>query len=256
MSLSGRRWPVAIASGILCAAASGAARADPFFDPINAIDRPLTLPAHELGILGAGAARHLETGEVIAVSSLGAAYGVTDRFELSVSALDVEYTPATRILGPSGAATYAIWDRGAEIGVRFSVGGVVAPHPGAALQPSLPIRIAFGTRVRLDLGPEIPILVNAHPIVGVVAPFGVTVRLSDLAFAHLDTAAALYDVTARSMVIPAKLSLEFGIHVKKVPLSFTPFFAFPTLFTPGDERPHVHPKDYAGGLGLGTWFHL
>ena len=73
-------------------------------------------------------------------------------------------------------------------------------------------------------------------------------RLANVAFAHFDTAAALYNVTAHSVVIPARLSFEFGIHVKKVPLSFTPFFAFPTLFTPGDVHPHVHPKVYAGGL--------
>ncbi len=256
MALAGRRWPVAVASAILGVASPHAAHADPFFDPINAVDRPLTLPAHELAVAAGGFAVHPETGAVFVGSSLGASYGVTDRFEVQLSALNVEYTPDTRVLGPGGTLTYAIWDHGAQMGLRFNVGGVIAPDPGAALTPSVPIRIALGSRVRVDLGPQVPILATAHPVVGVVAPFGVTVRLADVAFVHFDTAAALYDVTARTAVIPARISFEFGMHVKKVPLSFTPFFAFPKLFTPGDVPLHVHPKLYAGGLGIGTWYRL
>ena len=114
MGLAGRRWPVAVASGILCAAWPGAAFADPFFNPIDAVDRPLTLPAHELGVATGGFAVHPETGPVFVGSNLGASYGVTNRLEVQLSALNVEYTPVTRLLGPGGAVTYAIPDHAAR----------------------------------------------------------------------------------------------------------------------------------------------
>jgi hypothetical protein len=257
MTFPGRRWLIALASGLAGAAWSGAALSDPLFDPIEAINRPLTLPAHILNVSGAGLARHLEDGEVIVFSTLDAAYGITDRFQVDLSAVNVEYTPTTRLLPPAAGATYAFLDqRPVEMGVRLSIGGVLSPAPGALLEPSLPIRLAFGSRVRIDLGPEFPIVIAPHPIVGLVVPFGVTVRLTTVLYGHFDTEAELADVTARSIVVPAKLSLELGMHIKKVPLAFTPFFGFPTLFTPGDIHPHVHPGDYAGGLGVGTWFRL
>jgi hypothetical protein len=251
-----RRWLVAIASGLACAAPVGSARAERFFDPTNAIDRPLTLPAHELSVFTGGVARHLETGEVVTTSTLGAAYGFTDRFEVELDAVNAEYTPTTRLLGPGATATYAFFDHVVQMGARLTVAGVIVPSPGGLLQPALPIRIPVGSRVRVDLGPQFPIVLNQHPIVGVVAPFGVTVHVFDTVFAHFDTAASLADVTAHSIVVPAKLTVEIGLHVRKLPLTFTPFFAFPTLITPGDEHPHWHPKDYAGGLGIGTWFRL
>jgi hypothetical protein len=69
-----------------------------------------------------------------------------------------------------------------------------------------------------------------------------------------DTAAEVFDVRARTMIIPARVTAIYEGRIHEHTFSLAPFFGFPQLWTPGDETPHFHKHDYSFGIGLGTWF--
>jgi hypothetical protein len=255
MLASALRRPLAFGAFAAIAAWSSVVFADGF-DMADAINRPLTLPGRTLGVGLGGGARHFENGVILSTVGLGAGYGITSKFEVNAEVFAVEMTPDARPLPPSGGVTYAFFDQVVEAGLSFHVGGVLTPSPGIVLTPSLPMRVPISSRFRLDFEPSLPILTTSHPAIGVVVPMAATFGVTSFFFVRFDTGAEVLDVRARSMFVPLRLTLEVAAHVKHQSFSLDPFFAFPEFWTPGDERPHLHPNDYGGGLNITTWFQL
>lgn len=230
--------------------------------PLSYVERPMTLPRLtlapqlELDVDRIGFAGR--TGAVVVAGmQLGATFGITKDLEVGAVVLPVQFNQGAGYGGlffgeeallaePSIFATYRFLHQhmielGARLRMEFIVprGGLSA---GFFIEPSVPLLVHLGPRVRLDAEVGIPIGVvpssttgKAETAVGLDVPVRVSFDIIEPLHVGASTGVRIEDFgnPKESAVVPLGIFMGYAVGGKKPIVDIDPFFNFVDFITPG-----------------------
>jgi hypothetical protein len=238
--------------------------------PVPFVERPLTLPEKHLRADASFNVIHYSFGPGfttnITALFLGAAFGITDDFEVSAVVIPLQFSEDFRYLNPDIGATYRFVEGDVEVGARLHLSIPVAGDRYFGILPSLPVLIRMGDIARLDTGVNFSFLFptgNGDPIVAWAGynfapysfeggiPLKFTFQIVPQAFVGLRTGfgVANFDFAGESTFIPLGFHGGGTIENDGKPLvDITGNFDFPLFLTPGSDGDKVVSRFWTVGV--------
>ncbi len=237
-----------------------------------AVQRGLTLPARTLRIdvgpsddaildgvgMEIGNRRGLRLGRTpggnaSAVLNIGAAYGITDNFEIGSLLLPIDFAPGAGFGDLEFYGRYRfVHSGGFELGLHITL--QVPTNTDLGFGFALPMRYRISNAARIDTGVEIELLVDD------------TRANLDLPFTVLFQATRAFYIGPRSGVmsprfselwVPLGLTGGYTVHAsRRVAVDLTGAFTWPAFFATGGFGDAVNPGYFEALLGVNLAFGL
>jgi hypothetical protein len=281
--------------------AAGTARAGDQEYPVSYVERPLTLPkltlapSLELDIdrllitpsagTGVGGLLVAISGGLVSGMQIGAAFGITDDLEVGAIVLPILFTQGGgyggQFVGEEGTfgeptiyGTYRLLHREAfDLGARLSIQVLVPENGlggGAIIEPSVPLLVHVGKRLRFDAEVGIPIIAGSKTGLtnggSVTAGLDVPLRLAfdviEPLHVGVSTGFAVDDFgqAADSTRIPLGVFFGYAVGEKRPIIDIDPFFSFYDFITPGGTATFgldkVNPGIFVAGINARAYIYL
>jgi hypothetical protein len=248
---------VAIAASMLLVS-SGASGDDL---PLSYAARPLTLPRLVLEPTAEGeVANDISTRVNL---SIGAAFGITDNFQVDILALPLQLSPSVIYgqldqPGPLLGLTYRFAGGVSEGGLHLDATAITLPESsGAVIRPGLAFRFHAGDIGRIDMGIYVPITVARSTAAGFEAPVAFAVDVAPPF--HIGVSSGISFVTfdaPLNLVFPVGLFAGYAIGGKDGPiLDIDPFVRFPQALAAAPESSNA-ATSYQVGAQLRCYLYL
>ena len=178
--------------------------------PLSYTERPLTLPRFILNPL---AEFNVSKEDATFVNlGLGAAFGVTDDFEIEANVAPLQLSPSFTYgqgeqPGPSLGVTYRYYAGGTEAALHLDATMFTLPGTsGVIVRPGIPFRGHAGKRVRIDFGVFVPVTASHTTAVGLQLPFAIAVDIAEPV--HLGVSSG---IMVESVTGPSGIDIPFGV---------------------------------------------